>query len=231
MKAKWLGILALIFAGISLLSVSSCGDPQTLQSVTIQPSTETFGASNIPVIADAGLQVQLTALGSYLHPPATKDITSQVTWASSSPQMFTITSTGLLTATGQECGGTLVSATLQTNTDGSGLSSSGAIVTGNMTANVVCFTGNGGGGGGEPTLTVNFLGSGTGTVTSSSGSFSCASTAVSCIDSFPSGTTVTLTATPVPPSTFGGWSGGACTGTSTCILLLQTDTIVTATFN
>ena len=123
MKAKWLGILALIFAAISLLSVSSCGDPQTLQSITIQPSTETFGAANIPVGLDAGLQVQLTALGSYLHPPVTKDITSQVTWASSSPQMFTITSDGLLTATGQECGGTLVSATVQTNTDGSGVSS------------------------------------------------------------------------------------------------------------
>jgi endoglucanase len=202
-----------------------------LQSITVEPGTETIGATNIPVPSDAGQKVQLRALGNYLHPPVTKDITNQVTWASSDTQMFTVNSTGLLTATGLSCGSTLVAATLQTNSDGSGVSSSGAIVTGNMTANVVCFTSTGSGGGAaEPTLTVDFQGSGSGTVTSSTSGFSCASTAVSCIDSFPSGTTVTLTATPVAPSTFGGWSG-ACTGTSTCVLLLQSDTIVTAAFN
>jgi hypothetical protein len=231
MSRKWLSIIALIAAATALLSVTSCGDPQTLQSITVEPGSETIGASNIPVFADAGSQVQLRALGNYLHPPATKDITSKVTWASTDTQMFTVTPAGLLTATGNACGATLVSATLQTNTDGSGLSTSGAIVTGYMTANVVCFTStSSGGGGAEPTLTVNFLGGGTGTVTSPSG-FNCASTGVSCTDSFPSGTTVTLTATPVAPSTFGGWSGGACTGTSPCVLLLQSDTIVTATFN
>jgi hypothetical protein len=99
-----------------------------------------------------------------------------------------------------------------------------------MTASVVCFTDTGGGGGGAaPILTVNFLGSGTGTVTSPT--FSCASTAISCVDSFPAGTTVTLTATAIAPSTFGGWSGGGCTGTSTCVLLMESDTTVTATFN
>jgi List-Bact-rpt repeat protein len=231
MSRKWLSIIALIAAAATLLSVTSCGDPQTLQSITVEPGTETVGATNIPVAADAGSQVQLRALGNYLHPPVTKDITSQVTWASNDTQMFTVNSTGLLTATGLACGGTLVAATLQTNSDGSGVSSSGAIVTGYMTANVVCFTSTGSGGGAaEPTLTVNFQGSGTGTVTSSTSGFSCASTAVVCEDSFPSGTTVTLTATPIAPSTFGGWSGG-CTGTSTCVLLLQSDTIVTAAFN
>jgi len=232
MNQKWISIFALIAAATLLISVSSCGDPQELQSITVQPTTETFGASNIPVQSDNGLQVQLTALGNYLHPPVTKDITNQVTWASSDPQMFTITPAGLLTATGAVCGATLVSASVTTNHDGSGVSSSGAIVVGNMTANVVCFTGTtSGGGGAEPLLTVNFSGSGTGTVTSSTSGFSCASTAVSCEDSFPSGTTVTLTATPVAPSTFGGWSGGGCTGTSTCVLVLQTDTTVTAAFN
>ena len=231
MSRKWLGIIALIAAATTLLSVTSCGDPQTLQSITIQPGTETFGASDTPVIDNRGATVQLRALGNYLHPPVTKDITNQVTWVSNTTQMFTVNSTGLLTATGLACGGTLVSATLQTNTDGSGLSSSGAIVTGYMTANVVCFTStSSGGGAAEPTLTVNFLGSGTGTVTSSTSGFSCASTEVSCVDSFPSGTTVTLTATPIAPSTFGGWSGG-CTGTGNCVLLLQSDTIVTANFN
>jgi hypothetical protein len=228
MKAKWFGTVALILVAISLLSVSSCGDPQELTSIQIQPTVETVGASNIPVPADAGFQLQLRALGTYIHPPVTKDITSQVTWSSNTPQMFTVSSGGLLSATGQACGGTLVSATATTNSDGSGVSSSGAIVTGSMTANLVCYTG--GAGGGEPILTVNFLGSGTGTVTSSTSGFNCESEFLSCEDSFPSGTTVTLTATPVAPSTFGGWSGG-CTGTSTCVLVLQTDTIVTAEFD
>jgi hypothetical protein len=233
MSRKWLSIIALIATASSLLVVSSCGDPQELVSITVNPTTETIGASNIPVGADAGIQVQLSALGTYIHPPVTKDITDQVTWASNTPQLVTVNSTGLMVATGELCGGGLVSATVTTNHDGSGLSSSGAIVTGLMTANVVCFTGNGSGGSGgsEPVLTVNFSGGGTGVVASTTSGFTCSSTNVSCVDSFPSGTAVTLTANPVSPSTFGGWSGGACTGTGTCTLLLETDTTVIATFN
>src|SRR3984957_16734368 len=231
MSRKWISFSILVLVAVSLLSVSSCGDPQELVSINVQPGTETFGATNIPVSADAGLQVQLRALGTYVHPPVTKDITNQVTWTSNDTQMVTVSSTGLATATGGSCGGTLISATVSTNADGSGVSASGAIVTGYMTANVLCFTSTGSGGGaGGPILTANFLGNGTGTVTSSTSGFSCASTAVSCVDSFPAGTTVILTATPIAPSTFGGWSG-ACSGTSTCVLLMQNDVTATATFN
>jgi hypothetical protein len=230
MSRKWLSIIALIAVAASLVSVSSCGDPQELVSISVQPGTETIGASNIPVKDDAGIQVQLRALGSYIHPPVTKDITNQVTWVSNTPQLVAVNSTGLMTATGILCGGGLVSATVNTNHDAGGLSASGAIVTGYMTANIVCATNAGGGGGAEPILTVNFLGGGTGTVSSATSGFTCASTAISCVDSFPAGTTVTLTATPIAPATFGGWSGG-CTGTSTCVLLMETDTTVTATFN
>ena len=232
MNAKWFSIVGLVAIAISLLSVWSCADPQELVSITVEPAVETIGMSNIPVSQDAGIQVQLKALGNYIHPPVTKDITSEVTWSSNTPQLVTVNSTGLMTATGVLCGGGLVFASSTTNHDGSGLSSSGAVVVGFMTANVTCFTGtSSGGSGAEPVLTVNFMGNGTGTVTSSTSGFTCASTAVSCVDSFPSGTTITLVATPVPPSTFGGWSGGGCSGTSTCVLLLQTDTIVTAAFN
>jgi Divergent InlB B-repeat domain/Bacterial Ig-like domain (group 2) len=230
MSRKWFSIIALVAAAISLLSVSSCGNKQELVSIAIQPGVETFGATNIPVIDDAGLNVQLRALGTYVHPPVTKDITNQVTWASNTPQMVTVNSTGLIAATGDACGGTLISATVQTNADAGGLSASGAVVTGFMTANVVCFTGTGGGGGGEPTLTLNFSGLGTGTVTVSPSGFSCASTNVTCTTSFPSGTTVTLTAAPVGSSSFGGWSGG-CTGSGACIIVLQSNITVTATFN
>src|SRR3984957_17096003 len=159
---------------------------------------------------------------------ATRNSATPRSGPTNTPEPVTATPGGLLPATGQACGGTLVSATATTNSDGSGVSSSGAIVTGYMAANLVCYTG--GAGGGEPILTITFLGSGTGTVTSSTSGFSCTSVDTSCVDSFPSGTTVTLTATPVAPSTFGGWTGG-CTGTSTCVLVLQTDTTVTAEFD
>jgi hypothetical protein len=118
-----------------------CGHDQQLVSIAIQPDTETFGATNIPVSADAGLNVQLKALGTYVHPPVTKDITSQVTWASNTEQMVTVNSAGVITATGEACGSALISATVTTNSSAGNLSSSGAIVTGSMTASVVCFTG------------------------------------------------------------------------------------------
>ncbi len=134
--------LALILA-VTMLG-AGCGSSQQLVGITIEPSTETFGSASTPVQEDAGLNVQLRALGTYVHPPATKDITNQVTWVSNTPQMVTVTSTGLITATGQACGNTLISATVIKNSTDAGLSSPGAVVTGNMTANVTCFTGTGG---------------------------------------------------------------------------------------
>jgi Bacterial Ig-like domain (group 2) len=230
MNAKWFSIFMLVAVGILLLYASSCGDPQELVSISVQPGTETFGASDIPVPDDAGLQVQLRALGSYVHPPVTKDITNQVTWTSNDTQMVTVSSTGLATANGDACGGTLISATVTTNADGSGVSSSGAIVTGYMTANVVCFTSSGSTGLG-PTVTVQFLGAGAGTITSQPPGLNCATTAPPCVGTFASGTTVTLTAIPI--GTFGGW-GGSCTsevGETCTIDNLTADVNVTATFN
>lgn len=135
MIRKWLG---LTFACGVAIFMPSCGHDQQLVGISIEPSTETFGAATIPVNEDAGLNVQLRALGSYIHPPVTKDITAQVTWATDTPQMVTVNSTGVLTATGLACGNAIVSATVKTNSSAGGLSSSGAIVTGSMTANVVC---------------------------------------------------------------------------------------------
>src|SRR5579859_1559205 len=90
----------------------SCAHDQQLVSIEIQPGTETFGASNIPVPADAGLNVQLKAFGHYIHPPVKKDITDQVVWVSNTPQIATVDSTGMLTAAGDACGGALVFASV-----------------------------------------------------------------------------------------------------------------------
>jgi len=141
MIRKWFGVAALTVLATALLSFSSsCGHSQQLVSIQIQPATETFGLATTPVSEDAGLKVQLRALGSYIHPPVTKDITSQVTWSSNDTQMLTVDSSGVLTATGSSCGSTLVSATATTNSDTGGVGSSGAIVTGYMTGNVTCYT-------------------------------------------------------------------------------------------
>jgi len=225
MIGKWLAVFALVLVATVLLVSSGCGDPQELVSISVQPGSETFGSSDIPVSQDAGAQVQLRAIGTYVHPPVTKDITSQVTWSSNSPQMVTVNSTGLITVTGNACGGSIVSATVQTNADTSGVSSSGAIVTGSMTANVVCFTGTG------PTITVDFAGTGTGSISSSPIGLGCSATSgSSCSASFPTGSTVTLTA--LPNGVFGGWAG--CTiesGTSCTIENLTNNVTLTATFN
>jgi Bacterial Ig-like domain (group 2)/Divergent InlB B-repeat domain len=226
MSRKRYRLFAVAFALGCLAGLPSCGHDQELVGITVQPNTETFGAASVPVSADAGLNVQLRALGSYIHPPVTKDITDQVTWSSNTPNMVTVNSTGLIVATGNECGDTIVSATVTTNHSSGNLPSSGALVTGNMTANVVCFTGSGGGG---PSLTVNFPGPGSGSITSSPPGLSCAST---CTASLASGTTITLTATASGSSSFASWgncdtvSGQACTVDN-----LTSDRVVTVTFN
>lgn len=225
MNGKWLSMVVLVAAAGMLLGLNSCAHDQRLVSIAIQPAVETVGASNIPVIQDTGFQVQLRALGTYIHPPVTKDITNQTTWSSNTIQMFTVTTTGLLTATGNECGATLVSATANTNTSDGGLSSSGAVVTGYMTANVVCFSGTG------PTITVDFGGTGTGTISSSPSGLGCFATpGTSCTGSFPTGSSVTLTAS--PNGTFGGWAGCTIDSGTTCTLQDLTNNVtVTATFN
>src|SRR5579863_6404498 len=96
MNGKWLSIVVLVAVAGLLFGVNSCGRSQELVSIQIQPVSETFGASNIPVNFDKGLTVQLRALGTYIHPPVTKDITSLVTWASNDIQMMTVDSAGLV---------------------------------------------------------------------------------------------------------------------------------------
>ena len=68
--------------------------------------------------------------------------------------------------------------------------------------------------------------SGSGSVTSSPSGINCGAT---CSASFVSGTQVTLTASPATGSTFNGWSG-ACNGTSTCLVTMNTAESVAANF-
>jgi YVTN family beta-propeller protein len=83
------------------------------------------------------------------------------------------------------------------------------------------------------TLTVTTLGTGNGSVTDDLQQIDCVDTAGVqsgiCSASYPAGTNVDLIATPVQPTTFGGW-GGACSGTERCSVLMNSNQTVTAAF-
>lgn len=118
---KWLGLLGIGFAGLTLLS---CSSGQQLQSIAITPTAETF------LTPDPTGNVQLRALGTYTHPPATKDLTSQATWTSNTPQVAVVSSAGLLSPSGTGCGGAIISATFKTDNP------TGNTIVGTMTVTV-----------------------------------------------------------------------------------------------
>lgn len=75
-------------------------------------------------------------------------------------------------------------------------------------------------------LTVSKNGTGSGTVTGTG--ISCGS---DCSESVTSGLSVTLSASPASGSIFTGWSGGGCSGTAACTIIVSAHTSVTATFD
>jgi hypothetical protein len=76
-------------------------------------------------------------------------------------------------------------------------------------------------------LSVSKSGSGTGTVTSAPAGIACGPT---CSAAFDNGSTVTLSALPLKGAKFAGWSGGSCTGTSTCVVPMNAAQTVSARF-
>jgi len=111
--------------------MTGCARDQALVSIAIQPQKQEF------LTADPSASVQLRALGTYIHPPVTKDITAQATWSSNSPDIATVSTTGLLAPGGFACGNALVTATVLTNSNPD-RTSKGAIVTGSMQVTVDC---------------------------------------------------------------------------------------------
>src|SRR5579862_196044 len=87
------------------LALPSCGSRQQLVSISLQPSGgfvfEGFGATG-----------QFTAMGTYIHPPETKDITNEVVWSLDIENFATLTQAGLITYTRTDgCGSGDVTAT------------------------------------------------------------------------------------------------------------------------
>lgn len=118
MRRNWLNLLLICLAAIV---VPSCGTGQQLIGISVTPNAVVFGGP------DPALFVQLTATGTYAHPPATKDITTQVTWASDTVQVAQVTSAGKVTPN-TNCGTAGITASFLTN------SPKGNLITG--TANV-----------------------------------------------------------------------------------------------
>ena len=77
-------------------------------------------------------------------------------------------------------------------------------------------------------LGVTKSGDGAGTVTSSPAGIDCGAT---CSASYNAGTSVTLTASSPPGSTFVGWSGAGCSGTGACAVTMNAAQSVNAQFN
>ena len=226
MNRKWFQAGASVAMALLLVSGLSCARNQHLTGINIQPGGGvTFGSSD-PAF---GLYVNFKAYGTYAHPPVTKDITSQVTWISDSPNVASITANGSfekVSPDGAECGTSNVTATMQ---DGGNLVVSNA-------ANVVVDGPAASGctpAGPQPILTVAFAGTGTGTVTSSPSVISCQSPSA-CSVQLTTGTTVQLTASATGGKTFSNWTG--CNSTSgtmgeICSIDVQNNVTVTATFN
>lgn len=120
MKGKWLGLIAICAAAFP---VAGCSSGQQLLSISVTPATVVFGG------ADPALFAQLTATGTYRHPPATKDITNQVIWSSSIPQVAVVSSTGKVSPS-TNCGVSNITAALTTN------SPTGNVVSGTMSVTV-----------------------------------------------------------------------------------------------
>ena len=206
---KWscigLALGALVAVG-AVLSLPSCGHDQKLVSITVQPTTFTF------LTPDPAGTEQYTATGTYIHPPATKDMTSQATWKVDDG-VVSINAGLVSPGPTLGCGGGTISASLPEGTGGSSNILIGyATVTVDDPSNPICP-----GGGTQATLSVNVTPVGDGTVTSLTGGISCPT---QCISAFPVGASVGLTATPAPNHSFVSWAGCTSSSGNTCTVTI-----------
>ncbi len=181
----------------------------TLQSISITPAS---------AIITVGQTQQFDAQG-FFSDGTIQDITTAVAWSSSNTSVATMSTAtpGLATTAGLMAGSTSISASL------SGINSSNSPIltvnpaTGNLTLNVTAGSG----------------ATGNGTVFDNTGMIACVFNGTStptgaCSASFAAGTVDTLTAIP-SGSTFSGWSG-PCTGTGSCVVTMNQNQTVIATF-
>jgi hypothetical protein len=132
MSRKWFSTLALVAAATFLLSVPSCGFNQHLVSITVSPQNSSVTLSAIA----QQVGTQFSALGTYVHPPETRDITSTAVWTTDTPTIIAVdpTTPGLVNTTGNGCGSNLgVSASVYSDPSNH---AAGDVVVGTATMNV-----------------------------------------------------------------------------------------------
>jgi hypothetical protein len=204
-------------------------------SVIFVPSSEGLKSADLSVSSD-------DPVNPVLNIPLNGNGTQQLPYILSVLKNGTGSGTVTSTPSGIDCGadcsesysgGTVV--TLTASPDGSSIFAgwSGACsgtgtcqVTMNSNTTVIASFIPDSGGGGGGTLTVSKSGTGSGTVTSTPSGIDCGA---DCSESYSGGTVVTLTASPDGGSIFGGWSG-ACSGTDTCQVTMNSNTTVIASF-
>src|SRR5258708_17608417 len=116
MKRSYIGLaLGALMAAGAVLSLPSCGHDQKLVSIAVQPKSFTF-------LQNVGTQTtNFKAYGTYIHPPAQKDITTKVTWNADAAGVVTIasgTTDGGTVTTQGSCGISDLSATASEGTGG-----------------------------------------------------------------------------------------------------------------
>jgi hypothetical protein len=222
MIRKWLGISVPAVIALVLLNTSGCARDQKLEAITVAPSAFTYFNPASPGVQQT--PIPLTAYGSYIHPPETKDITRQVTWTSDNAAVADVSNAGQLTA-GTVCGVANISATMYTSGN-----TSGNLVLGTMTATVQGPSSEGcPQGTATHNLSVNVTaGAADGVITSSPAGINCGAT---CTASFAANSSVSLTAVPNTGKAFNGWGGCTSVSVNTCSVTLDSDTTVTASFN
>jgi hypothetical protein len=223
---KWMGILGIVVAAIWLLNLSSCARGQQLEGISVSPSAFTYFSPGVSGVIQT--PIPLTAYGSYIHPIATKDITSQVTWSSDNTLVADVDSAGNLTA-GVACGIGNISASFYTD----GGNKNGNVAVGTMTVTVQgpasqgCPQGTA-----TNNLTVDVTGGAAdGLIVSSPAGINCGTT---CSAAFASSSSVALTATSNSGKSFLGWGPGCISVTGgglTCNLTMTGDITLTASFN
>jgi len=217
MSRKWLSIAALSLTAGLLLGMASCAHDRELIGITIQPQAFTFGA------ADPALAANFSAIGTYLHPPETKDITSQVTWATDVPQLLTVTG-GVVSPTGNGCGVANISASM---THGTGPSGNLVIGYSTVTIQDPLVAGCPGGTAAPVLAVLPNIGTSIGdSITSSPAGIDCP--AQNCGTPFASGTSVMLTAT--PSANFISWTNCPSTSANVCTVVVTSNTTITANF-
>ena len=129
MKRRYIGLAMVAMVAVGALLLGSCGFKRQLVSIAITPD----GAN----IQGVGVIVNFQAIGTYVHPPDTRDITNSVVWASSAPQIISIDSSTGVAVSGDGCGSNItITATSYSNPE----TKSGRAVVGTATASVTQHT-------------------------------------------------------------------------------------------